>query len=123
MRTKHYILLANTLQKNLVNQSKECANKFKECKDFEDEAIAYVARYYITWTEFGLRLDMIYCIQVPDRHRRRQGSARCPSPNISGKYFLVFFYTTFTKIALLTCIRSNCYCYSVTGQICFVKDS
>ena len=40
-------ILANKIQRDLVSQSKECGNTFKACKEFEDEAIAYVARYCI----------------------------------------------------------------------------
>ena len=36
---------ANTIQKDLVTKSRECGNKFKACKELEDEAIAHVSRY------------------------------------------------------------------------------
>ena len=36
---------ANEISKNVVNTLKKCGEVFRECKNKEDEAIAYVARY------------------------------------------------------------------------------
>ena len=41
---KFFFFTVQTLSSEIVKQTKNCANIFKECKGMEDQAVAYVGR-------------------------------------------------------------------------------